>query len=124
MDNVHRVLIIDDDPDVLETLQAVLTSRGFTVDTLLDVSKLRQMIADFTPDVILLDVTLKEAHGGEVCKDLKTCGIAQKIPVILFSGDRNIKESYKIYLADDFIEKPVKINNLVTALRQANVKMV
>ncbi|GAC1383586.1 MAG: hypothetical protein NVSMB45_11140 [Ginsengibacter sp.] len=123
MDNVHKVLIIDDDPDVLETLQAVLTSRGFKIDTLLDVTLLRDRITQFKPDVILLDVTLKEAHGGEVCKELKTCGIAQKIPVILFSGDRNIKESYKVYLADDFIEKPVKINNLVSALRQANVKI-
>ncbi|GAC1586777.1 MAG: hypothetical protein NVS3B19_05440 [Ginsengibacter sp.] len=123
MDNVHKVLIIDDDPDVLETLQAVLTSRGFKIDTLLDVTLLRDRISQFKPDVILLDVTLKEAHGGEVCKELKTCGIAQKIPVILFSGDRNIKESYKVYLADDFIEKPVKINNLVSALRQANVKI-
>ena len=123
MDNVHKVLIIDDDPDVLETLQAVLTNRGFKIDTLLDVTQLRDRITQFNPDVILLDVTLKEAHGGEVCKDLKTCGIAQNIPVILFSGDRNIKESYKVYLADDFIEKPVKINNLVSALRQANVKI-
>ena len=123
MDNVHKVLIIDDDPDVLETLQAVLTNRGFKIDTLLDVTQLRDRITQFKPDVILLDVTLKEAHGGEVCKELKTCGIAQKIPVILFSGDRNIKESYKVYLADDFIEKPVKINNLVSALRQANVKI-
>ena len=122
MDKNKRVLIIDDDPDVLETLQSVLSTRGFTVNTSLDTSNIQNEIESFCPDVLLLDVNLKNANGGEICRELKKCGTARNISIILFSGDRSIKEQYKNYLADNFIEKPVSISNLVTSLKQSSVK--
>ena len=119
-----RVLVIDDEPDVLETLKSVLESRGFVVDTATKEEQISNCIGEFKPNVILLDINLKHSHGGEICRNLKKTGLAKNISVVLFSGDRTLKEEYKNYEADNFIEKPVRINDLVSILKQSSLRIL
>ena len=124
MSNKIKVLIVDDEIDVLETLQSVLESRGFEIKGVVDVLNILDNIKDFNPSVILLDVNLKNSNGGKICKYLKSSGAADKIPILLFSGDTKIKDEYQIHSADGFIEKPVKISHLVSSLNNAYLKGV
>lgn len=114
---MQKVLIIDDDPDVLLTLKSILSNRGFEVDTVSKHENIYSGIATFKPHVILMDVNLKGEDGRVICKEIKTNSNTKNTPVILFSGDRSIKDHYKDFLAEDFIEKPVKIHSLVHKLK-------
>ena len=114
---MQKILIVDDDPDVLDTLKSILTSRNFEVDTVSNHNNICENIKKFHPSVILMDVNLNGVDGRVICKGLKNDQTTMDIPIILFSGDSSIKNNYKEFLAQDFIEKPVKIQSLVQKLK-------
>lgn len=114
---MSKVLLVDDDPDLLETLKSILTEEGFKIETAMHQDEIFNNIVSFEPNVILLDVNLNGSDGRNICKGLKSHYKTQKIPVILFSGDHKVKEHYKECLAEDFIEKPVEIETLVHRLK-------
>ena len=115
---MKKVLIIDDDPDVLENLKLILSEKGFEIDTLTSPSELYFRILSFDPHIILLDVNLDNSDGRNICKGLKNHFRTTNIPVILFSGEHNLKDHYKECMAEDFFEKPLDITKLVDRLNE------
>ena len=113
---MKKVLVVDDDLDFLFTIKSVLTDRGFIVDTVHSQDDIYRSILVFDPSVILLDIYLNGADGRNICRGLKNHFRTKNIPVIFCSGDRKLKEGYTEYLAEDFIEKPLQINELVERL--------
>ncbi len=109
-----RILVIDDDKDLLEVVHALLTKRGFVVEIDNNWENGFEKIKKFKPQLILLDVFLSGVDGLEICKQLKSNPHTSQIPIVIFSAYPGIAESviYE-YGADDFIAKPFEVNDLV-----------
>lgn len=112
-----KVLIVDDDRDLLEVMEALLTKKGFDVKTSLNWNDGQESIGTFQPQLILLDVFLTGVDGLQICQQLKSAPETRHIPIIIFSGYPRIAESVTYeYGADDFIAKPFEVNELVSKM--------
>lgn len=108
-----KILIVDDNPDVLQVMQLLLGSRGFEVDVTTKGEETFTKTEIFNPNLIFLDVHLAGMDGREISKQLKTTEETKHIPVILFSANIIHGNSLSESLADDFIAKPFDIHDLV-----------
>lgn len=81
-----RVLVIDDEPDVVRLILKVLSGRGHIVQIARDGASALQRVKLEAPDVILLDSDLPKIDGAEVCRRLKTNTTTQKIPVVMMTS--------------------------------------
>lgn len=111
---MKKVLIVDDDADILSVVKYILTIHGFTVYTHSNGYGVLQIVKELKPDMILLDVMLPGKNGIEICKEIKQ---AINIPVILFTAHADKIKSLEEYEADDFIEKPFDIHSLVKTIK-------
>lgn len=110
---MKRILIIDDDHEVLNAVSFLLIIHGFTVETASTVETIIDKIDAFKPDLILLDVALKGEDGRNVCRRLKDHSTYKMIRLILFSANLSVNSDFKDCGADDFIEKPFEIEELL-----------
>ena len=112
-----KILVIDDDTDLLDVTNALLTRKGFEVETNANWEDAMSKIETFQPQLILLDVFLNGVDGLDVCRQLKTMPHTKHIPVLIFSSYPGIAERviYE-YGADDFIAKPFEVNDLITKM--------
>jgi len=81
-----RVLVIDDEPDVVRLILKVLSGRGHVVQIARDGAQALHRVRVEAPDVILLDSDLPKIDGAEVCRRLKTDVSTQKIPVVMMTS--------------------------------------
>ncbi len=110
---MNRVLIVDDNSDILWVVEIVLKRYGFEVMALPKGEDVIPKVKIFNPQLILLDVFLSGIDGIEVCNILKSNPNTKDIPVIMFSAHTNFSEIQKFCHADDFIAKPFDVNELV-----------
>ena len=113
---MKRILVVDDDIDILTVVQLVLESNGFEVSAISNWKQIYPQIDAFKPDLILLDVSLGTQDGRNICKQLKSNIETRHISVILFSANHNVEKSVSECLADSFISKPFDINNLIEGI--------
>lgn len=116
---MSRILIIDDDKDLLEIVKSFLQKKGFDVAAYSDWDEASSSIIAHEPQMILLDVFLSGLDGLEVCKRLKSSSYTRHIPIIIFSGYPRVADT-AIYEfgADDFIAKPFEVNELVKKIHK------
>ena len=119
------VLIVDDDPDLVETVGMLLESKGFEVGKAYDGIEGEEAIKKRRPDVLILDVMMPRKNGYQLCKELKDNKWTQDIPIILLTavGEAVPTTTYTHYEgmtieAEDFIPKPVDANTLVQAVER------
>lgn len=110
---MKKILIIDDDPDILEVVQLVLMSEGYQTETLSNGGQTYEKVADFLPDLIVLDVLLSGDDGRKICFNLKNDTRFAHIPIIMISAHPGAKETIGEYGADNFVPKPFSIADLV-----------
>ncbi len=114
-----RILIIDDDLDILETVGPLLESQGFQISSADTVEKGLEAIPRDSPQVVLLDVLFPEDSllGFKAARIIKRS--FPGLPVFLFSSvHREYAFSGETTEADEFLVKPVKIDRLVSLIRQ------
>jgi adenylate cyclase len=106
-DDRPRVLIVDDTPQNLRLMDAVLSARGYLVSTASSGREALARAADDRPDLVLLDVVMPGMDGYEVCRTFRTDHAMRMVPVIMItaSGDQQ-KLSALEAGADDFVQKP------------------
>ncbi len=115
-----NVLIIDDEPDLVETLTIILKNHGFRVTSASNgvegLEKARREI----PDIIILDLMMPEMDGFEVCKQLKTDENTNQIPIIILTARSDTESRFKTfkYKADDYIVKPFYLPNLISKINK------
>ena len=109
-----KILVIDDDLDVLEVVQLVLEHKGFEVMASSNPLDVITKIEEGKPDAVLLDIQLGLMDGRDICRDVKKK--YRDLPVILFSANINYKTSFEEYEADGFIAKPFDIDMLADTL--------
>src|SRR5215471_17841360 len=81
-----RVLVIDDEPDVVRLILKVLSGRGHVVQTARDGASALARVKHEPPDVILLDSDLPKIDGAEVCRRLKTDSTTNAIPIVMMTS--------------------------------------
>lgn len=101
---LKRLIIIDDDEDLLYTFNHWLLSKSFLTIALTDVSNLHDTIRHFNPNLIVIDIRLKDADGRNVCRYLKQ-DLLVKCPVLLFSVFEYDERTISNSLADGFFKK-------------------
>lgn len=111
------ILVVDDDPAILELLQAILDYEGYLVHTSPSGS-IFQHIQRALPDLILLDVLLSEIDGRVLCRQLKLNALTKHIPVVLFSAQVKKEQALGEWGADDFLAKPFDIQELLQVVRK------
>lgn len=109
--NKH-ILVVDDNPDILEVVQTMLTAEGYRVQTSLNGACLQRVEYD-PPALILLDVLLKGEDGRDLCREVKGHDRTRHIPVILFSANVATNSTTAACGADDFLPKPFRMRELL-----------
>jgi two-component system KDP operon response regulator KdpE len=113
-----RVLVVDDEPQILRAVQMKLRGAGYTVETAETAEEALMKAAMRPPDAIILDVLLPDGSGTDVCRELRTWTTA---PVLVLSAVG--EESQKIEAldagADDYVTKPFSGDELLARLRAA-----
>lgn len=111
---MKRILVVDDDEEVLETTQLILEIGGYDVEALEDATMVFDRIADFEPDLVLLDIVLGKYDGREICSQIKKHDDTRHIPVLMMSGLYAEQEIGSAEGApDDFLTKPFKMDVLL-----------
>ncbi len=116
-----RVLVVDDDPAIVEMLVELLERDGrFEVATAATGFEAGMQTREFKPDVIVLDYMLPDINGNAVCKTIRTDPQLAEVKVIIVSGviDRDDVERLFADGADDFLQKPFSIEQLVTRITE------
>jgi DNA-binding response OmpR family regulator len=115
---MYKILVIDDDVDLLEIVKLLLERSDFIVNTLSPISTIQSGINSFNPDLILLDVSLNGSDGRDLCKKLKQNKNTLTIPIIMFSADSGVEKSAYLAGADDFISKPFEVSEILRRINQ------
>jgi two-component system, OmpR family, KDP operon response regulator KdpE len=115
---VTRVLVVDDEPQILRGLRTNLQARGYTVDSAEDGETALEIAARNRPDVVILDLGLPGIDGIEVIRGLRAWGT---MPILVLSARE--QEPDKIAAldagADDYVTKPFGMGELLARLRAA-----
>jgi two-component system KDP operon response regulator KdpE len=113
-----RVLVVDDEPQILRALQTNLRGAGYEVETAATAEEALVAAAMRPPDAVILDLVLPDGRGTDVCRELRGWSDA---PVLLLSvvGEEREKVAALDAGADDYIEKPFSIDELLARLRAA-----
>ena len=110
-----RVLVIDDDPLILELVQTILEAGGHSTDLLLSGETAVELARNTKPDLILLDIVMRTSHGMEVLAALRQT--APQVPVVLLSGAvrqvADMPEIARALGARDYIAKPFDAQRLI-----------
>ncbi len=115
-----RILIIDDDPLILQGTAHVLRSSGYTVSTAATGGEGLRMVREQRPDLVLLDVVLPDINGLEVCRRVKADPALAGVYVILISGLRTASDEQAEGLeagADAYIERPITNRELLARVQ-------
>jgi CheY-like chemotaxis protein len=113
-DSQKAILVIDDDPDILDFLHDLLELEGYQVAVTPKGDYLEKMEQGDLPDLILLDVFLSGRDGREIVKHLKGQKETQHIPVIMFSAHPHAEATARAAGANDFLAKPFSMDDLLT----------
>jgi two-component system, OmpR family, response regulator BaeR len=110
---MSKILIVDDSKELQEALHLFLTEKGYEVKCIENAINLLPVIKEFSPDIIFLDIYLQGEDGREVCKKLRSLSETKYLCIILFSASDKEVRRYKEYGADDYLEKPFGLNEVV-----------
>ncbi len=113
-----KLLVVDDEADILEFLKVILEDEGYNVVTTDKDDYLEKLHDDTLPDLILLDLLLSGKDGREIVNYLKLNEKTHHIPVIMFSAHPSAREITKQAGADDFVAKPFEIDLFLKKVAQ------
>lgn len=111
-----RILLCDDDPDIVEVTRIILEMEGFLVETLDYLGNAKtfvRQVSSLQPDLILMDLRMPDIGGEKATQILKMARSTQHIPIIIFSANDTISSITRRIKADGAVRKPFDINQLM-----------
>ena len=115
------ILVVDDEPDVLDLAAFRLKSAGYEIIQAVDAEEAYAILQKDIPDLILLDLVLPKMQGDELCKILKSDDRYKDIPIILFTASTirpDLPEDVERMCADDCILKPFEPEKLLEKIKK------
>lgn len=118
MDRRTRILVVDDEPQITRVLRVSLTGRGFDVRTAADGESAIETFTDWSPDLVVTDLTMPGLDGIEVCRQIRQ---RSPVPIIVLSvkDDERTKVAALDEGADDYVTKPFSMDELLARVRAA-----
>ncbi len=124
MKDKKLIMVVDDDPDLVESVSMKLESNNFAVSKAYDGVEAWEKIKKTRPALIILDVMMPRKNGYELCDELKKSEDYKAIPVVLLTAvaESVTSTSYthmggKTTLADDYIPKPIDLDKLMEIVK-------
>jgi CheY-like chemotaxis protein len=115
---MKKILVIDDEPDILLLMKAGLSQKGYSVKVSSSCNEGLDIFYEFQPDLVLMDINVGSEDGREMCRAIKTQAVYEHIPVILFSANNEALRSYKEYGATAALDKPFNLPALLEVVQQ------
>ena len=114
-----RILVVDDEPDLLELVRFHLTQEGFTVDTASSGTEALAELRRSVPDLAILDLMLPDLAGTEVCRRIRADARLHSLPVIMLTAKaEEVDRIVGLELgADDYVTKPFSPRELTLRVR-------
>lgn len=114
----QRILILDDDTDLLELMSMLLCDNGYETLTMSSGEKIFEAIQLFRPDLVLMDVMLAGLDGRAICCKIKQLPSLFGLPVILISGTHNLGDSLlQLGAPNDYLAKPFDMTFLLNKIK-------
>lgn len=113
------ILIVDDEPSIVQSLSGLLTDEGFEIITASNGYEALKIIDSESPDLVLLDIWMPGIDGVETLKEIKKTSAT--LPVIIITGHGNVETAVKATKlgAFDLIEKPLNIDKVIVSINNA-----
>jgi len=113
-----KILVVDDDEGILDAVAFFLEECGYVVKAISDGTLTCSVVAEFQPDLILLDVLLSGVDGRDVCRELKDNRRYRHIPIIMISAHPTAKAETKQYGAQEFLAKPFDTEDMLRTVEE------
>lgn len=114
----YRVLVVDDDEFFLSFFDAVLSSAGMHVRSLMDPTQILDAIKKFKPELILTDLYMPQCNGIEMAKVIRQNNLYVEIPIVFLSSETEMQKQLGAMEtgADDFLTKPIDPEKLIASI--------
>jgi two-component system KDP operon response regulator KdpE len=118
MSDKQRILIVDDEPQLTRVLRRSLTTHGYDVRVASDGEAALQTVGDWSPDLVVTDLSMPNMDGLELCRNLRAIS---QLPIIVLSvrGEEKTKVQALDAGADDYVTKPFGMDELLARIRAA-----
>jgi len=113
---LKRILVVDDDIDLLMLLERKLEGEGYQVETAATLRKAEDLVHEFTPHLILLDININGDDGRQFCWKMKNSAYGSDVKVIIMSGYDYDKRRAALFGADELLPKPLQTDFLLQKL--------
>lgn len=127
--NKKKILLVDDDPDLISAFEAILFSRGYDVTTAMSKSEAVEKQKSIKPDLIILDVMMEDEHDGfDLARNFKKT--IPDLPIIMLTGISEVTgvnfraaaADPEWLPADEYLDKPVDPDDLVNVIEELLTK--
>jgi CheY-like chemotaxis protein len=117
------VLVVDDEPEIRQMVERMLTSKGYQVALAVDGQEALERADALVPDLVLLDAMLPKVHGFDACRRIKASPRTRHVPVVMmtaiYRGWRFAQDARESYGATDYVEKPFRMEDLLQRIEVA-----
>ncbi len=117
---IKKIYVVDDDEGILDGFQVMLESEGYHVEISQNADMLVNLPKNKIPDLIILDILLSGQDGRDICTQLKNNPNMKRIPIIMVSAHPNAEKSVQNCGADEFLNKPFEIDDLLKKIKKYN----
>jgi CheY-like chemotaxis protein len=117
----YKILVVDDEPDFLEFISAVLEDNGANVITARDGDEALQVARKEKPDLVTLDIEMPQKDGGEVFEEMRGDSEIKNIPVCIISGKPELRRliyQRTVPPPEGYLDKPINERNLLLNIRK------
>lgn len=115
-----KILIVDDDPNIVISLEFLMKREGFDAAVAMDGEAALQSMAERTPDLVLLDIMMPKKDGYEVCQQIRANPAWENVKVVMVTAKgRDTERSKGLAMgADAYVTKPFSTKDLAQLVRQ------
>jgi DNA-binding response OmpR family regulator len=116
---MHKVLVVDDDPYILMSLEFLMKKNGFEVMVARNERETLDMVNNYKPDLVLLDIMMPDVDGYAICKHIKSSALLRTTKIVLISAktkEADIQKGLRSG-AEMYIMKPFSTRELVKKIR-------
>ncbi|MCU7816891.1 MAG: response regulator [Candidatus Thiodiazotropha sp. (ex Lucinoma kastoroae)] len=115
-----KILIVDDEPNIVLSVEYLMKREGYQVTTANDGQTALELLSETTPDLLILDVMMPRKNGFEVCSEIRADPTLSGLPILMLSAkgrEAEIKKGVSLG-ADAYIAKPFSTHDLVNMVNK------
>ena len=113
---MKKIMVVDDDKDLLVSMKSFFMRRGHTVAVTTSCNEGLQILHSFQPDLIFLDINVGDEDGRVMCQAIRSRAEYHHIPIVLISANHEALQLFRDVGANAFMKKPFALSGLINAL--------